>query len=469
MTSASDTDTSARVESRSPQAPDDLLVSVPAASTADVANATTRAQAAQREWWSVGAASRAQALRKLSDAISARLDETVNLVVREVGKPVGEARGEVARAISILDFYAQQSFAPLGSVMPPSLPGMLWTERRPHGVAGLVTPWNFPLAIPLWKAAPALAAGNAVLLKPAPEALATAQWLASLSDGLLPDGLLQVVPGGADTGRAVIESADVVSFTGSAAVGRQVSVTAAGRGTPVQAEMGGQNAAIVLPDADVARTAAMIANACMGFAGQKCTATRRVVVVGSDARQREVRDALVAAVQDLGVGDPWDAATQVGPVVNEESRRRVAEAPGTVRAAGGRVLVGGEPLDSPGWFVSPGLADGIDAAHSLAQEELFGPFALLLDAKDIGEAVALADGVRYGLVTSVHGRDADELLETVSRLSTGMVKVNAPTTGVDFYAPFGGERDSSYGAREQGTVALDFYTSSRTVTFARHG
>ncbi len=468
MTSTSAPETSARVESRSPQDPHDVLASVDPVGAAEVATAATRARGAQREWWAAGAATRTHALKGLSDALSARAAETVDLVVREVGKPLAEARGEVARAVSILDFYAQQSFAPLGSVMPPSMPGMLWTERRPHGVAGLITPWNFPLAIPLWKAAPALAAGNAVLLKPAPEALATAQWLAGLADGLLPEGLLQVVAGGPDTGRAIIEEVDVVSFTGSALVGRQVSVAAAGRGAPVQAEMGGQNAAIVLPDADAAHAAVMIANACMGFAGQKCTATRRVVVVGSESRQREVRDALVAAVQDLGVGDPRDEATQVGPVVNEGSRRKVVEAAETVRAAGGRVLAGGESLDRSGWFVSPGLAEGIDAGHALAQEELFGPFALLLSATDIDEAVALADGVRYGLVTSVHGRDADQLLGAVSRLSTGMVKVNAPTTGVDFYAPFGGERDSSYGAREQGTIALDFYTSSRTVTFARH-
>lgn len=456
------------VESRSPYAPDDLLVSAVAASPGQVATAAARARAAQREWWAAGAGARAGALKRLSDALGVRASEAVDLVVREVGKPVVEARGEVARARSILDYYAQQAYAPLGSVMPPSMPGMLWTERRPHGVAGLVTPWNFPLAIPLWKAAPALAAGNSVLLKPAPEALASAQWLAALADDLLPQGLLQVLPGGAETGRAVVAEADVVSFTGSAAVGREVSVAAARRGTPVQAEMGGQNAAVVLPDADAAHAAAMIANACMGFAGQKCTATRRVVVVGPESRQREVRDALVAAVEELGVGDPREEATVAGPVVNEASRRKVAEATEAVRGAGGRILIGGAALDRLGWFVSPGLAEGVDAAHPLAQEELFGPFALVLTAANIDEAVTLAEGVRYGLVTSVHGRDAGELLDVVSRLGTGMVKVNAPTTGVDFYAPFGGERDSSYGPREQGAVALDFYSSSRTVTFARH-
>lgn len=458
-----------RVESRSPQAPDDLVASAAAVSPDQVAAAAVRARAAQRSWWAAGAATRATALKTLSTALSTRTDEAVRLVVREVGKPVAEARAEVARAISILDYYAQQSFAPLGSVMPPSAAGMLWTERRPRGVAGLVTPWNFPLAIPLWKAAPALAAGNAVLLKPAPEALASADWFATLANDVLPEGLFQVLPGGARTGHSVIAEADVVSFTGSAAVGQQVTAAAATAGVAVQAEMGGQNAAIVLPDADAARAAGMIAGACMGFAGQKCTATRRIVVVGSDARQREVRDALVDAVERLVVGDPGGEDVHVGPVVNEAARTRTVEAAEQVRCAGGRMLTGGEPVDRPGWFATPGLADRLEATHPLAQEELFGPFATVLAARDTDEAVALAEGVRYGLVTSVHGMDADRLLEVVARVDTGMVKVNAPTTGVDFYAPFGGERDSSYGPREQGAVALDFYTSTRTVTFARHG
>ncbi len=456
------------VESRSPQAPDDLVATARPVGRTEVHPAAERGQRAQREWWASGSAHRGAALKALAVRLAERTDAAAELLVREVGKPMAEARGEVARAVSILDYYAQQSFSPLGSVMPASMPGKLWTERRPHGVAGLITPWNFPLAIPLWKAAPALAAGNAVLLKPSPEALASALWLEVLADDVLPACLLQVLPGGAETGAAVVEASDVVSFTGSEAIGRQVAVAATIRGKPVQAEMGGQNAAIILPDADAASTAAMVAAASMGFAGQKCTATRRILVVGPELRQREVREALVAAVENLKIGDPRDPEVVLGPVINEGSRSRVAEAAALVHAAGGRLLTGGCAVDGEGWFVSPGLADGVGNDHVLAQEELFGPFALVLSAADVGEAVSLAEGVRYGLVTSVHGRDASELLDVVDRVGTGMVKVNAPTTGVDFYAPFGGERDSSYGPREQGPGALDFYTSSRTVTFAPH-
>lgn len=458
-----------RLVSRSPQSPGSVVATATEVSPGAVASAVDQAAETQRHWWAAGPSARAAALGRLGHLLAGRADEAVDLVVREVGKPVSEARAEVARAISITTYYAQQAFRPVGESFPPSVSGRLWSERRPHGVAGLITPWNFPVAIPLWKAAPALAAGNSVVLKPSPEAFATAAWLAELAtEALLPEGLLQVLPGGAATGAAVVSTCDVVSFTGSEAVGRQLAADAAARGVPVQAEMGGQNAAIVLPDADAAVAASTIAGAAMGYAGQKCTATRRIVVVGPERRQQEVREALVKAVSSLGIGDPDRPDVAVGPLITEVARDRVVAAADTVDALGGRVITGGKALDRDGWFVGPTLVDGVPADHDLAQEELFGPFALVLAAGDVTEALRIAEGVRFGLVTSVHGRDAGALLEVVDRVETGMVKVNVPTTGVDFYAPFGGERDSSYGPREQGSSALDFYTSVRTVTFAPH-
>lgn len=458
----------ALVRSTSPQRPDDLVAEVPEVTPHEVSEAARRSRDAQRAWWAAAAPVRATALGAAAAALRASADEAAALVVREVGKPAGEAAGEVARGVAILDYYAQAAYAPLGATLPPSVPGLLFTERRPHGVAGLVTPWNFPVAIPLWKAAPALAAGNAVLLKPAPDATATALWLGELLAAALPDDLVQVLPGGAETGRAVLDAAEVVSFTGSAAVGRQVAVAAAGRGVPVQAEMGGQNAAIVLSDADPEVAAAQIAAAAMGFAGQKCTATRRIVVVGGPRRVDELTEALVLAVAALPPGDPAQAGVQVGPVIGEAARRRVLDATTAVRGAGGHVLHGGTTPGGDGWFVTPTLVSGIDPGHPVAQEETFGPLAVVQAAADVTAAVRLAEGVRYGLVTSVHGRDLDQLLTAVRGVQTGLVKVNAPTTGVDFWAPFGGERDSSYGQREQGLAALDFYASTRTVTLSPH-
>jgi acyl-CoA reductase-like NAD-dependent aldehyde dehydrogenase len=456
------------VRSVSPQRPTDVVIEVPEASADDVAKAAERARAAQRRWWDAVSPVRAGVLAAAATALRARADEAAALIVREVGKPVAEAAGEVARAVAILDYYAQASYAPLGSTLPPSMPGLMYTERRPHGVAGLVTPWNFPLAIPLWKAAPALAVGNAVLLKPSPDATAAAVWLADLLAGLLPEGLFQVLPGGAGTGRAVLDAADVVSFTGSAAVGRQVTIAAAGRGVPVQAEMGGQNAAIVLQDADPQAAAAQIAAAAMGFAGQKCTATRRVIVIGGPARVATVTEALVAAVRALEPGDPATAGVLVGPVIGPAARSSVLDAVDAVTKGGGRLLHGGSSPELDGWFVTPTLVSGIDPDHPVAQQETFGPLAVVQPADTLDVALRLADGVRYGLVTSVHGRDLTQVLAAVRGVQTGLVKVNAPTTGVDFWAPFGGERDSSYGQREQGSAALDFYASTRTVTLAPH-
>ena len=292
------------VTSVSPQAPDDVVVEVPQTSAADVVKAAGAARAAQRDWWRAPAPTRAAALGAAAAALRARAEEAAALVVREVGKPRVEAVGEVGRAVAILEYYAQAAYAPLGATLPASLPGLLLTERRPHGVAGLVTPWNFPLAIPLWKAAPALAAGNAVLLKPSPDATGSALWLAALLADVLPADLFRVLPGGAETGSAICDAADVVSFTGSVGVGRQVVARAAQGGAAVQAEMGGQNAAIVLHDADPGVAAAQIAAAAMGFAGQKCTATRRVVVVGGEQRASAVVEALVAAVQGAAARRP---------------------------------------------------------------------------------------------------------------------------------------------------------------------
>lgn len=448
------------IESRSPHDPADLVASSPAAGRSGVDEAVASARAAQRDWAARNAAVRAAALARAADAVEGAAGELATLVVREVGKPVAEARGEVARSVSILRYYAQQVFDPVGAVHEPSGAGLLFTRRRPLGVAGLITPWNFPLAIPLWKAAPALAFGNAVVLKPAPQALACALRLAELLDL----DAFRVVPGDAEEGAALVEAADVVSFTGSAAVGALVRAAAVRRGVPVQAEMGGQNPAIVLPDADLEVAAAQIAAAAMGFAGQKCTATKRIIAVGNGD---DVRQAVLAAVARLGFGDPSDPATAVGPLIDKAARDRVVAAASGAVASGGRILTGGRSADGlGGWYAEPTLVDGLPADHPLACEEVFGPICVVQDAASADEAVALANGVRYGLASAVYTRDLDRALDISARLDTGLVKVNAPTSGVDFYLPFGGEKDSSYGGREQGKAAQDFYTSTHTVTIS---
>ena len=445
-----------RIVSTSPQRPDDLLLDVPATDPATVSSTVDKARTAQRDWAAAPAPQRAAALGALADTIAAHADELTALVVREVGKPAAEAAGELARAAAIVRYFAQQALDPIGETYPAGVTGGLaFTVRRPRGVAGLVTPWNFPVAIPLWKAAPALAYGNAVVVKPAPDATACALRLAELAGTVLPDGLFTVLPGAAETGSALVGAADAVSFTGSVAVGRQVAAAAVARGVAVQCEMGGLSASVVLPDADVAVAARQIAAAAMGFAGQKCTATKRIVVVG-DATV--FTDALAAELAALRCGDPAEADTVVGPVISAAARDRVRDA---VAAAGGTELIAS--LSGPGHFAVPTVVAGLAPDAPLNTAEVFGPVCTLTEVADERTAFAFADSSAYGLVTSVYTGRLDAALTFVDSSRSGMVRVNAPTSGVDLYLPFGGEKDSGYGGREQGKAARDFYTSLRTV------
>lgn len=453
------------VESRSPQSPADIVASVDAADAAAVCEAAKVARHAQQEWARVPPGERAQRLHAVADAVAANASELAALVVREVGKPLAESRGEVARSVAILRYFAQQAFDPAGAVHESSAGiGLSYTRRRPRGVVGLITPWNFPLAIPLWKAAPAIAFGNAVLLKPAPQATACASRLATLLADCLPAELVQILTGDAETGAALIDCADVVSFTGSVAVGQQVAVRAASLGRHFQCEMGGQNPAVVLADADAEAAARQIASAAFGFAGQKCTATKRIVVVGD---VRTFTDALVAATQAMKVGDPADDETAIGPVIDDAARDKVRLAAADVEAAGGQLPLGAGECDrDEGWFVEPILATHLPADHPLLREEVFGPICALIAVPTTAEALQVANDVRYGLTAAVYTTDLDAALHFAGGLEAGQVKVNAPTTGVDFYLPFGGEKDSSAGPREQGKSAQEFYTCMRTVTIA---
>jgi alpha-ketoglutaric semialdehyde dehydrogenase len=452
------------IRSTNPADPNDVVGAFAPGGGIDVDRAVGRAAAAAGAWARGPAQARADALNRAAARVEERRDALADLVCREVGKPIVEARGEVVRTAAILRYHAQAALDPDGDTLPsPDGRSLLVARRRPRGVVGLITPWNFPLAIPAWKLGPALAYGNACVWKPSPFSPACAEALAECLESELPEGAVVLVHGHADAGAALVGHAgvDAVSFTGSAAAGATVAGQAAGRGVPAQCEMGGQNASIVLADADVERAAATIAGAAMGYAGQKCTATSRVIC------ERPVldamRDALVAAVAGLVVEDPAADACQVGPLISPEARDAGAAAVQRGVAAGGRLLTGGSALDGAGNYLAPALVDVDDPGAELAQEEVFAPVAAVLEARDADAAVELANGVRYGLSTAVFTRDLDRVLDLAERLDTGLVRVNQPTSGADIHAPFGGEKASGLGPREQGKAAREFYTSTRTL------
>ena len=450
-----------------PSDAEDVIGAVPAGTTDDVAAAVGAAADALPGWRRQAGPARAEALHRWAGAIDARREELAQALAREVGKPIGEARGEVARCVVILRYYAGEAVRAIGDVVPAQAEGVLqFTQREPLGVVALITPWNFPAAIPLWKAAPAIAFGNTVVLKPAEQATAMALLLAETSAAAgLPSGVFNVLPGTGDAVGAALLEADAVravSFTGSTGVGARVAAVASARNIRYQTEMGGKNVAIVLPDADLDLAASLTAAGAMRFAGQKCTATSRVVI------DRRVEEPFLRRLREqvaaLPVGPVTDAATAVGPLITADARDRVRT---SIAGMDDRLVCGGgEPGDerlARGFFVEPAVVRDVDPDSPLAQDEVFGPVLAAFTASDVDEAIALANRTRYGLSATIFTRDLRAALDFVNRIEAGLVRVNGDTTGVDPHAPFGGVKASSSGTREQGSAAREFYTSIKTV------
>ncbi|MDX6591785.1 MAG: alpha-ketoglutaric semialdehyde dehydrogenase [Gaiellales bacterium] len=459
-----------QIESFNPDRPDDVVLRVDPAGGVDVDRAVGRASGAAREFAALPSTVRGDALRLAADALEARVEEVGQLITREVGKPIGEARGEAARGVAILRYYAGLALDPDGESFPSAdAKSLLFSRRAPRGVVGLITPWNFPIAIPAWKLGPALVYGNAVVWKPSEHSPACGEVLREILEPLLPEGVLEVVHGAGETGSALVAHGDVaaVSFTGSTVVGREVATRLAERGAASQCEMGGQNASIVLADADMDKAAGMLAFAAMGYAGQKCTATSRIVC--ERVAYEPLREALHAAISRLVVENPADPACQVGPLITPGARDAAVEAIERARSDGGKVLIGGVPLERDGGYLEPTLIELDDPTAELAQHEVFAPVCALLSAADADDALRIARGVRHGLSAAVYTRDLDRALDLARNLDTGLVRINQPTSGADFHVPFGGEKASGYGPREQGRAARDFYTSTRTVLISPAG
>jgi aldehyde dehydrogenase (NAD+) len=450
-----------------PSDPDDVVALVPRGAPEDAAAAVRAAADALPAWRGRTGPARAECLYRWGAVVAGRQEELAQAMTREVGKPIAEARGEVARCVAILRYYAGEAVRPAGDVIPSQLPGTLqFSLRQPLGVVALITPWNFPLAIPLWKAAPALALGNTVVLKPAEAASHTASLLAETAlQAELPPGTFNVLLGsGSLLGEPLLRQAAVrgVSFTGSGPVGARVAAVAAERNIRYQTEMGGKNVAIVLADADLERAAALTASGAMRFAGQKCTATSRVVVA------REVEDAflsrLKAQAEALPLGPVTDPSAAVGPLISEAAREYVTRS--LARTSARRVTGGVPPADARfarGFFFEPTVLSEVPEDSVVAQEELFAPVLASFAADDLEHALALANRTPYGLSATLFTRDLASALGYAQRIEAGLVRVNGDTTGVDPHAPFGGFKGSSSGSREQGPAAREFYTETKTV------
>jgi aldehyde dehydrogenase (NAD+) len=305
--------------------------------------------------------------------------------------------------------------------------------------------------------------GNTVLIKPSEFSSDTAKLFEKIAQEVFPEGVFSVIPGDGEIGKTLIERADVASFTGSVRVGKEVVSQAAKLGIPVQAEMGGHNPALVLPDADLNLLAAQFPIAAFSYSGQKCTATRRVIVIGDKKRRDEVAEILVAATKALQIGDPNDEKTFIGPLIHQTSRenyeRAIAES-----SKVGKIIHGGQTIDAAINLVSPTITVDVPLNHQLMCEEVFAPIVHIANVETLPDAIKLANDVPYGLTASIHTQDLAAAFSVSNKLETGMVKVNGPTAGVDFYAPFGGSKDSSYGSREQGKAALEFYSHTQTIT-----
>jgi alpha-ketoglutaric semialdehyde dehydrogenase len=443
----------------------------PLGGRADGEAAIAAAKAACPAWAALTPVARGRVLAKASQLLEARRAELAELLTREEGKTLAESAGEVQRAVDIFRFFGGLGYSLGGQTLPHDLPHiLLYTQRQPLGVVALITPWNFPIAIPAWKMAPALLCGNSVILKPASIAPAMAFELArALQEAGLPPGVLNVVVGdGRTVGTLLAEDPSIaaVSFTGSYGVGRGIHEALARRMARSQMEMGGKNPTLVLADADLDLAVALVIRAGFGLTGQACTATSRVIV------EAPVLDAftekLVARTQALKVGNGLTPGIDMGPVVSQDQLKSNLEYVRVAREEGARLLCGGQPLTTgehaQGHFMEPTLLAGVRPDARIACEEVFGPVIALLTARDFDHAIQLANGVDVGLSASIVTRDLKRAMLYAERIEVGVVKINQISTGLALQAPFGGVKKSSTDTfREQGAQAVEFYSRLRTV------
>jgi len=453
------------IERRNPSDLSEIVSVAPADSGRVIDEAVSAARKAQPAWASASPETRADILHRAAEILFERIDTYGELLSREEGKTLAEGKGEVGRAARIFRYYSGEALRAYGVSLSSTRPGVdVETLREAVGVFGLITPWNFPIAIPVWKAAPALAYGNAVVLKPSELTPALANVIASvLNDAGVPDGVFNVVYGGGEAGAALAShpGIDGISFTGSVATGAKVSAAAIANQTRIQCEMGGKNAMVILDDADIETAVAVATNGAFFSTGQKCTASSRLVV--TDAIHDRFVDALTKRTGHLTVGHALEAGTDIGPLASEDQFAKTNDYLQIAEQEGAE-LVSAAVLNTnyDGHYVTPRILLGTKKYMRINQEEIFGPVASIIRVSDYDEALEVANGTKFGLSAGIVTNSLKHARHFRRAAKAGLVMVNLPTAGVDYHVPFGGTRASSYGPREQGQNAIEFYTHVKT-------
>lgn len=460
----------ATFDNRNPADADELVGQFTRGTAADVNAAAEAAEAAFPGWAALPAPARGQYLFRAAEILESRFESLAMEMTREEGKTLAESRGEVRRSINIFRYFAGEG-SRLGGVIAPSERERVHTFalRKPLGVVGLVTPWNFPSAIPAWKLAPALVYGNTAVLKPASAApLSAWRLVEACHEAGIPKGVVNFVAGpGGELGEALVHAPGLkaVSFTGSCQVGQWLHREASKRRLRIQLEMGGKNPTIVLADANFEQAVENTVNAAFFSTGQKCTATSRAIV--EDAIYERFLAALIERTRKLKIGNGLEAGVDIGPAIDQAQLDTDLRYIGIGRKEAGEPKIGGRRLGGPGYergfFVEPTIFSEVTPEMTIAREEIFGPVLAVMRARNFEDAVRIANEVPFGLSASIQTTNASRIFEFVQRAEAGLITVNLPSAGVEYQLPFGGTKDSSFGPKEQGQAALEFYTDQKTV------
>jgi aldehyde dehydrogenase (NAD+) len=462
-------------ENRNPANTDEVVGLFVKGTAADVEAAADAAQAAFAGWSTLAGPARGAFLYKVADILDRKFDSIAADMTREEGKTLPEAKGEVRRAINIFRYFGGEGSRMPGMIVPSERDRVhMFAIRKPIGVVGLVTPWNFPSAIPAWKMAPALICGNTIIVKPASVSpLSAWRIVEACHEAGIPKGVVNFIAGsGGEIGGALVNAKPVkaISFTGSNEIGNWIHAEASKRHIRIQLEMGGKNPTIVLADADFASAVENTVNAAMFSTGQKCTATSRVIV--EDAIYDKFVAAVVERTKKLKVGDGINAGVDIGPAVEKgqlETNLKyidIARKEGLEPLCGGKRLTGtgpnGEDL-SKGYFFEPTVFADVTEAMTISQEEIFGPVLAIMRGKDFEDCLRIANNIPFGLSASIQTQNVSRVFDFVYRMEAGLLTVNLPSAGVEYQLPFGGTKDSSFGPKEQGPAAMEFYSDYKTV------